>query len=254
MGKIRAVIVEDEPLAARFLRQLLHETGKVEVTGLARDGNAGLLLCSEHAPDAAFLDIRMPGADGMQLAAKLSFLQRPPMIVFTTGYADRAWEAFRLDTVDYLVKPLDRAQIWEAVCRLEARLAAGPNSTMDQRQEKPKSVLDRLPVKSGQDDVVMLLPLHEIVAAIHHHKRTWIHTQLEEFATYYSLKQLLDWMGDPPFVLVSRNAIVNLQGFEEVIHYGDRLYQVRLRDRGKTCVAASRSGAKRLAELLRPPN
>src|SRR5258708_19634168 len=100
----------------------------------------------------------MPVADGMQLAAKLSFLQRAPLIVFTTGYADRAWEAFRRDTVDYLVKPLDRAQIWEAVCRLDPRLPARPNSTMDQRPLKPKSVPARLPVNTGHNAVVILLP------------------------------------------------------------------------------------------------
>src|SRR5438552_2639671 len=102
---IRAVIIEDEPLAARYLRALLHETGKVEVTGMAREAETGLLLCSEQSPDAAFLDVRMPGPDGLALAGHLRLLPTPPRIVFTTGHAEHACEAFRLNAVDYLLKP-----------------------------------------------------------------------------------------------------------------------------------------------------
>jgi DNA-binding LytR/AlgR family response regulator len=257
MPKLSAVIIEDEPLAARGLELLLHKTGKVEVTGKARNGNDGIVLCADYLPDVAFLDIHMPGPDGLELAAHLSLLPRPPLIVFTTGHKERAHEAFRLNAVDYLLKPLDPALVWEAVCRLETRVAVGQNDTQAPSPPKQKLALglvdDRLPVKSGVDDIVKLLPIHEIVAAIHHDRRTWIHTHLEELPTYYSLTDLMEWMCDPLFIRVSRRAIVSLQGVDLVTHYGDRLYQVRLRDRSHSTVEASRSGAKRLAELLRHP-
>lgn len=252
---IRAVVVEDEPLAAQYLRALLHETGKVEVVGTAQEGNFGLQLCAEQRPDAAFLDIHLPGPDGLALAAHLTRLPQPPLIVFTTGHADRACDAFRIEAVDYLLKPLEPTQVREAVARLESRLTPRGNETVSLAEARPTSPLallnDRLPVKNGSDDVIKLLSRWEIVAALHHDRRTWIHTTQEEFATYYPLAELLRWLGEPAFLRISREAILNLQAIEEIIHYGDRLYQVRLRDRQKTRVEASRSGASRLSSLLK---
>ena len=91
-----------------------------------------------------------------------------------------------------------------------------------------------------------------IVAAMRHDRRTWIHTATDEYPTYYPLGELLAWLGDPPFLRVARDAIVNLQSVAEVLHYGDRLYRLRLRDRKNTSVEASRSGAVRLSSLLKP--
>jgi len=257
--KIRAVIVEDEPLAAQYLRALLHETGKVHVTGMAREGTTGLLVCSEQSPDAAFLDVRMPGPDGLALAGHLRVLPTPPLIVFTTGHADRAADAFRLDAVDYLLKPLDPAQVFEAVDRLRNRLSesdqqAGADTAVDTETRMPSQAADRLPVKNSRDDdVVRLIPRWEIVAAIRHDRRTWVHTATDEYPTYYPLGELLAWLGDPPFLRVARDAIVSLQSVEEVIHYGDRLYRLRLRDRKNTWLEASRSGAVRLSSFLKAP-
>jgi two-component system LytT family response regulator/two-component system response regulator LytT len=253
---IRAIIVEDEPLAAQFLRGLLQRAGRVEVVGIARDGETGLTLCAEQTPEAAFLDIRLPGPDGLALAALLARLPRPPLIVFTTGHADRASDAFRVEAVDYLLKPLEPTQVQEAILRLEDRLAHSPREDQGTTETgfdtRPGLPEDRLSVKMGADDVIKLLPRWEIVAALRHDRRTWIHTAQEEYATYYPLDALLRWLGDPPFLRVSREAIINLQAVEEVVHYGDRLYQVRLRDRRKTRVEASRSGGSRLAALLKP--
>src|SRR6516225_7312821 len=118
--RIRAVIIEDEPLAAEYLAKLLDETYQVEVVGSATESETGLRLCAELRPDAAFLDINLPGKDGLSLATQLSMLPKPPRLVFTTGNASRASEAFRLAAVDYLLKPLDPEQVNETVNRLLA--------------------------------------------------------------------------------------------------------------------------------------
>ena len=252
---IRAVIVEDEPLAARYLQSLLDETGKVEVVGIARNGKLGLDLCVEKGGDAAFIDIHLPGADGLQLGAHLAMLARPPLIVFTTGDADHACEAFRIAAVDYLLKPLEPAQIIEAVRRIEARLQQRETAGEARTEPNPSSSIellgDRLRVKNADNDVIKLLARWEIVVALRRDRRTWIHTAKEEFSTYYPLDDLLLWLREPPFLRLSREAIINLQAVEDVTHYGDRLYQVRLRDRKETRLEASRSGATRLAALLK---
>jgi len=222
---------------------------------MAQEGESGLQLCAEQAPDAAFLDIHLPGPDGMTLAAHLARLPRPPLIVFTTGHAHRACEAFRIEAVDYLLKPLEPAHILDTVSRLQ-KLLARPPAPLPARSEPvsetgPGFHEGRLPVRSGREDVTLLLPRWEIVAALRHDRRTWIHTAQAEYETYYPLTVLLRGLPDPPFLRVARESIVNLQAVEEVLHYGDRLYQVRLRDRRKTCVEVSRSSAKRLSALLK---
>jgi DNA-binding LytR/AlgR family response regulator len=121
--RIRAVIVEDEPLAAQYLATLLDDTCQVEVVATAADSEAGLRLCAELRPDAVFLDINLPGKDGISLATQLAMLPQPPLLVFTTGMPNRAADAFRMDAVDYLLKPLDPEQVAEAVNRLLAYLA-----------------------------------------------------------------------------------------------------------------------------------
>jgi DNA-binding LytR/AlgR family response regulator len=122
--RIRAIIVEDEPLAAQYLATLLDDTCQVEVVASAMDSEAGLRLCAELHPDAAFLDINLPDKDGIWLATQLAMLPQPPLLVFNTGIPGRAADALRLDAVDYLLKPLDPEQVAEAVKRLNFALAA----------------------------------------------------------------------------------------------------------------------------------
>jgi two-component system response regulator LytT len=260
--RIRAIIVEDEPLAAQYLATLLGDTCQVEVVATATDSETGLRLCAEFRPDAVFLDINLPGKDGVSLATQLAMLPQPPRLVFTTGMPGRATDAFRLDAVDYLLKPLDPEQVAESVKRLLAylrpfesdaswRFAGGSSG------EKPRAKTDihdtaneLLPVKDVDRDQIRLLARYEIVAVLRRDRRSWVHTVREEFATYYPLADLVHWLDGDPFVQVGRHAVVNLRAIERVNHYGDRLYRVQLRDRLGTEITASRTGATRLAAVL----
>ena len=261
--RIRAVIIEDEPLAAKYLATLLDDTCQVEVVGSAAESEAGLRLCSELRPDAVFLDINLPGKDGVSLARQLAMLPQPPRLVFTTGHANRATDAFRLEAVDYLLKPLDPEQVMEAVNRLLAYLrpfeADSSPSSGDHVKGVPTSDKMRLtgtanellPVKDMDRDQIRLLARREVAAALRRERRTWVHTVREEFATYYPLADLMRWLGGDPFMQIGRHAVVNLQAIERVTHYGDRLYRVRLRDRAGTEITASRTGAARLGAVLK---
>jgi two-component system response regulator LytT len=261
--RIRALIIEDEPLAAEYLAALLDDTYQVEVVGTATESEAGLRLCAELRPDAVFLDINLPGKDGVSLATQLAMLPQPPHVVFTTGNASRATDAFRLDAVDYLLKPLDPEQVTEAVNRLLAHLrpfeagsrslsayAVDPAITMD-KMRFTGAAGELLPVKDADRDQIRLLGRREVAAVLRRERRTWVHTVREEFATYYPLADLMRWLGGDPFIQIGRHAVVNLQAIERVTHYGDRLYRVRMRDRAGTEITASRTGATRLAILLK---
>ena len=260
--RIRAVIIEDEPLAAQYLASLLDETYQVAVVGSAAESEGGLQLCADLQPDAVFVDIRLPATDGVSLATRLAMLPRPPLLVFTTGDASRAADAFRLGAVDYLLKPLDPEQVSETVKRLLAQLRPFDNVSSpgveDQIQaagSKQTDPLDAsnelLPVKDRDRDQIRLLSRREVVALIRQDRRTWVHTVREEFGTYYPLADLVRWLGGHPFLQIARHAVVNLRAIEVITHYGDRLYRVRLRDRAGTEVIASRSGASRIAEVLK---
>jgi DNA-binding LytR/AlgR family response regulator len=261
--RIRALIIEDEPLAAEYLASLLDDTYQVEVVGTATESDAGLRLCAELRPDAVFLDINLPGKDGVSLATQLAMLPQPPHVVFTTGNAGRATDAFRLDAVDYLLKPLDPEQVTEAVNRLLTHLrpfeagsrllsahGVDPEMTMD-KMRFTGAAGELLPVKDADRDQIRLLARREIAAVLRRERRTWVHTVREEFATYYPLADLMRWLGGDPFIQIGRHAVVNLQAIERVTHYGDRLYRVRMRDRVGTEITASRTGATRLAVLLK---
>jgi two-component system, LytTR family, response regulator LytT len=261
--RIRAVIIEDEPLAAQYLAAPLDDTCQVEVVGSATESEAGLRLCAELRPDAVFLDINLPGKDGVSLAMQLGMLPQPPRLVFTTGNANRATDAFRLEAVDYLLKPLDPDQVSEAVSRLLAYLRPFASdswpSSGDHANEGPTPDKIRftgmtnelLPVKDVDRDQIRLLARREVAAVPRRERRTWVHTVREEFATYYPLADLMRWLGGDPFIQIGRNAVVNLQAIERVTHYGDRLYRVRLRGRAGTEITASRTGAARLASVLK---
>jgi DNA-binding LytR/AlgR family response regulator len=240
--RIRAVIIEDEPLAAQYMAALLDDTCQVEVVGSATESEAGLRLCAELRPDVVFLDINLPGKDGVSLAKQLAMLPQPPRVVFATGSANRATDAFRLEAVDYLLKPLDPEQVAEAVNRLLAFLrpfeaGSAPSSSDHTNEGQPDKIRftgmanELLPVKDVDRDQIRLLARREVAAVLRRERRTWVHTVREEFATYYPLADLMRWLGGDPFIQIGRHAVVNLQAIERVTHYGDRLYRVRLRDR-----------------------
>lgn len=127
---IRALVVDDEPLARVNLRALLsREAGWLLVQECA-NGRAALQAMQQHRPDVVFLDIRMPGLSGLEVAEQLSRLQPPPLVVFATAFEEHALDAFAVEAADYLVKPFDQERFLITVRRLERRLRrVSPNPT-----------------------------------------------------------------------------------------------------------------------------
>jgi two-component system, LytTR family, response regulator len=259
---IRAIVIEDRLLAAQHLTMLLEDTWQVEVIGLGTSSAACVRLCAQLRPDAVFLDIDLPTDDGGCLAKELINLDQPPRLVFTSGNADRASDAFRLEAVDYLLKPLDPLRVAEAVERLVTclspfRYTSFPGSAarlsvlMTDQMCFTDTINELLPVAGEDRDQIRLLARREVVAVLRRARRTWIHTVLEEFATYYPLAEIAQWLGGDPFIQVGRHAVVNLRAIEQTTRYGDRLYRVRLHDRLGSEITTSRQGAARLTAQLK---
>ncbi|MBX7249109.1 MAG: LytTR family DNA-binding domain-containing protein [Caulobacteraceae bacterium] len=140
MSDLKVVIVEDEPLAVERLELALRDLAGVEVVGAAHDGKTGLDLIRRLRPDLAFLDIRMPGLDGLKLAEALAG-EDGPAIIFLTAYSQYALEAFEVAAVDYLMKPIALERVRAAVGRVRVRLE---HSTAAQRAEELRQLLEAL--------------------------------------------------------------------------------------------------------------
>ena len=122
--QLRALIVDDEPLAIERMQVLCSEIAGLTVVGTASDGEAGLRLAGKLLPDVVLLDMTMPGMDGLAVARELGRADEPPAVIFVTAHEDFAVEAFDLDAIDYVLKPVARERLERAVGRALARRGA----------------------------------------------------------------------------------------------------------------------------------
>ena len=141
----RALIADDEPLLRRHLQALLSDLWPdLQIVAVASDGEEAWDLAIEHTPDVAFLDIRMPGMDGMTLARKFRQLDAAPLVIFTTAFDQHAVEAFDNEAIDYLLKPIEESRLEKAIARLQSRLQARQNGQPDTDMQKLQQMLTRL--------------------------------------------------------------------------------------------------------------
>ena len=126
---IKAVIVDDEPLARDLLEAILIDIETVDIVALCRNGREAVEAVIKHAPDVLFLDIEMPGLNGFDVIKALQS-DILPKIIFTTAYSDYAIEAFKVNAINYILKPLSEKAVKESLVRLEGSIAADAKSTM----------------------------------------------------------------------------------------------------------------------------
>jgi two-component system response regulator AlgR len=196
---MRVLIVDDEALARDRLKRLLREMGGVEVVGEAADGKTALAATAELQPDLLLLDIRMPGMDGMEAARHLATLPNPPRVIFTTAYGEHALEAFEAEAIDYLVKPVRRERLEQALQRAEKLFVEQPAETGG--IEGPAHLTVK---KHGKME---LLPIDEILYYQADNKYVTAHLAEREELLEESLKQLEELLGER-VIRIHRNALV----------------------------------------------
>lgn len=206
MNTLRVVLVDDEPLARMRMRALLSQAGTaVEVIGEFGDAVSALQafkVWDEQGggADVLFLDIAMPGPDGMQLAQRLLGLKQPPLIVFVTAHPEHAVSAFELDAADYLTKPV-------RLERLEATLARVVSRRATEQTPLQKGVLlDEVLVVHDRGTLVRL-PLRDIVYFKAEQKYVTVRTADQAWVIDESLSELEARLGSR-FIRVHRNALV----------------------------------------------
>jgi two-component system LytT family response regulator len=193
---MRVLVVDDEPLARRRLLRLLRNEPDVTVVGECGDGESALQTLARLAPDVLLLDVRMPGIDGLQVAAAARSPR--PVIVFVTAYDQYAVAAFEREAVDYLLKPVDGARLRGAIDRARRRLR-----------------LRHLPVVSrGRGVFVPVGDIEWIEAA---RNAVGVHTAGAVHCVRGPLWRVLQRLDPARFRRVSRSAIVNVDRVREVL-------------------------------------
>lgn len=208
----RAVIIDDEAPARARLRRLLAESlaGRVEVAGEAEDGDAGLALIEHESPDLAFIDVQMPGMDGLQLVAKIP--APAPYVIFTTAHDRYALDAFDAGAIDYLLKPFDARRLVRAVERAESlgmRARAEEVLAPLRANAAPRILSDKLPV--GFNGRVLLVPVQEISHCVVEHELVTVHTTRASYTTDYTLAALEARLDPSRFFRAHRALLVNLE-------------------------------------------
>ncbi len=229
---IRTLIVDDEPLARERLRQLLSDQGDVEVVGEAASGTEALAAIEVQHPHLVFLDIHMPGGDGMAVARAVRN-QPSPLLVFVTAYGQHACEAFDSRAVDYLLKPVERDRFLQSLERARETLDA--RELAFERRASPADVgplagagRDRFAIRSGGRIVFLKLADVRWVESAGNYVR--LHTGEETHVVRSTLTAVEAWLDPEQFVRVHRSIIVNLDWVTEVRPWFQGELAVILRD------------------------
>jgi len=203
MAPLKVLLVDDESLARMRLRSMLQECADPpsDVVGEAGDAAEAMALLQERPCDLLLLDIGLPGLDGMQLAARLRGIARPPSVVFVTAHAEHALRAFELDAADYLTKPVSRERLRSALQRVAQRRRA---------IEAPVAGVDAARVLVVHDrGRVLRLPLADVLYLKAELKYVTLRTPAHSYVLDDPLSELEQRLGEG-FLRVHRNALVAL--------------------------------------------
>lgn len=254
--KLRIVIADDERPARAFLRNLLADFEDVELVGEAENGAEAVELIEQTRPDLALLDLNMPEIGGLE-AVKLIRRQVLPLVAFVTAYDEFAVQAFEVNAVDYLLKPIERARLRETLNRAHERLeqsdfrekeSANLQAAATTIEETGKrALLERIPIR--QPDEIVLLPVAEIASIIADGELLHITTaRLERFTINFRLKDLEARLAPDKFVRLSRGTLCNLEMIQKISPLPGGTYLVTLKNNQQ--LAASRLQSRILREQL----
>jgi two-component system, LytTR family, response regulator LytT len=271
---LSALIIDDEQLARDELKYLLDSVGGVDVVAQGTNGIEAVDLIEEHHPDMVFLDVQMPGLDGFAVIKRLKERSESrarsrgvdeeplPQIVFATAYDQYAVRAFDVNAVDYLLKPVDRVRVEEAVERVRGRMAGHPPGT------GPESQIDALlrllnrpqgsarapqPAKlivQAQSRLLLVDQAEICYAAIDEGVIRVVTPTFEGQSKCRTLEELLDLLEPALFWRAHRGFVVNINHIREVVPWFKSSYQLRMDDKKQTEIPVSRSQTRRLRELF----
>lgn len=252
---ISAVIADDEQLASEELQYLLKDFPDIEIAATARNGIEAVDLIEQIEPDLAFLDVQMPGMDGLGVIRTLRERDVPlPYFILATAFDQYAIEAFTLEAMDYLLKPIEKERLALSVER--ARRAIQERSKPQQEPmtlpsvSKPILQRTKLLVKSNNRNLIV--DANDVIyATIDDGLITIVATQVEGQSNYRTIEELQSNLDPDVFWRVHRSFLVNINRIKEVIPWFKSSFQLRMDDKKQTEIPVSRVQTKRLRALLK---
>jgi len=246
---MKAYLVDDEPLAIRRLRRLLEATGRFEIAGATSDPEEGLEFLAHESVDVVFLDIQMPGMTGFEL---LSRLADPPLVIFTTAYDQFALKAFDVHSIDYLLKPIEPAQLDRAIAKLD-RMRGGSRPDLRAIVEQVAASLqkreaDRIATRSGER--IQFIELSRITHFFAQDKLTFAAAGGRQFCVDYTIAELEERLARRNFVRIHRATLVNVVWVQEIDAWFGGGVLVRLRDDKHTELPVARDRVRALKDRL----
>jgi two-component system LytT family response regulator len=258
---LRAYLVDDEPLAIERLKRLLAAFDSITVAGSAIDPAAALAYLNDEAGesiDVLFLDIQMPGINGFELISRLSV---QPFVIFTTAYDEYALRAFEVNSIDYLVKPIESAQLdralkkldrfrpvaksdWQRSPELPILLEELAASLRGQRSSYPRRIASRV------GERISFLELDAVTHFIAQDKLTYAVVNGHRHAVDQTIAELEDLLDPSRFLRVHRSTVVNIDWIHEVNSWFAGKVIVSLKDTQRTQIPVARDRVRALKSSL----
>ncbi len=236
--KLRVIVADDERPARSFLKNILAEFEDVELVGEAENGAEALEIIKRTKPDLALLDLQMPEVTGLDVV-RLLRKNQVPLIAFVTAYDEYAVQAFEVNAVDYLLKPVEKARLRETLQRAHERLEKVDFKEVEMQRlkaaiktyevTKNSGYLERIPVK--RQDEFFLVPVREIASIVANGELLHITTvQNRCYVINYRLKDIETRLNPNRFIRVSRSALVNLEMIAKINSMPGGTYVVTLKN------------------------
>jgi DNA-binding LytR/AlgR family response regulator len=247
---LRTLIVDDEPIARKVLREGLEALSDIDIVGEAENGTAALDQIAAHRPDLVLLDLQMPVMGGLDVVRKLRSGSHMPVVVIVTAYDEYALRAFEAGAIDYLLKPVGEERLAEAIeraKRVTGREAAERLAQLQELAERPGTARPRRIVgKIGEE--FFLLSTEEIFAFQADGDLVWIITAKKKYLATQTLKLLEQRLRNTSFRRIHRNALVNVDHVRKMSALSSQRWLITLSNDQE--FIASKRQARSVRELL----
>ncbi len=247
------LVADDELLAREELSYLLKDIPGIDLLQTAANGLEAIDRIQESEPDLVFLDVQMPGLDGLGVIQRLRETGGPlPYFVLTTAFDHYAIEAFRLEALDYLLKPVEKDRLNETVARAKRALDAPQSSTEPAKQAPPVHAIQRTKLLVRSSNRNLIVDTQDMIyATIDDGLITVVTSQFEGHSNYRTIEELQSNLDPDLFWRVHRSFLVNINRIKEVIPWFKSSFQLKMDDKKQTEIPVSRIQTKRLRALLK---
>lgn len=253
---IKAIIVEDEPLAMEELLYIIHKHSQLDVVATFEDGLDAFKYLQTQQVDVVFLDINVPSIDGMLLARNIHQFAVKPKVIFTTAHKDFAAEAFEIEAFDYILKPFNEARIQSVLTKLEsltngAEVTAPPLPTVtpSHSANAANNASKSTKVNLTKGERIFVTDVDAIYYVAADEKLTHVFTKDDEYVLSMAISEFVEKLPPQQFFRSHRSYCINLNQIQEIIPWYNSTYMVKLFDI-ETKIPVSRSKMKEFRELM----